>query len=135
MYTIERAMLDNWAAWMRRNRYQFGPRRPKCSIGTAAELGIPPGPVHYSDEAVDPDEEAQIVDAFMAGLRESSHRIYAALMARHVREFVDTRGVRWANSSLPERKIARAIYGTAEEAALKMLKRDCIDGYARLKGY
>lgn len=135
MYDVERSMLDNWAAWIRRNRYQFGPRKPKCSIGETAELGVRTGPVVYNDEAIDPDEEAQVVDAFMTLTRESSYRVYAALMARHVREFVDTRGVRWTNSQLPERKMARAMYGTSEEAARKMFRRDCEEGYARLRRY
>lgn len=135
MYSVERAMLNNWAAWLKRNKYQGGPKKPRNSIGAVMELGIPTGPVHYNDEIVDPDEDAELVNQFMAGLYESSHRVYAALLARHVREFVDSRGIRWVNSQLPERKIARAIYDTSTEASVRMFRRDCDAGYEQLHIY
>lgn len=134
-YALERALLDVWARWVRRSRYAGAPTKPKCVLDEMIELGIRTGPVRYTDEDVDVDAEAERVDSFMAGLRQTDSRVHAALIARHLREFTDTKGRTWRDATLPERLKAQAMYGTDRHAALRMFRRDCDAGYQLLARY
>lgn len=132
-WPIERAMLDYWARWLRRNRYLGAPAtHPKCNIGKVMDLGMPTGPTRYSDEAVDVDEEAEIVQQFMLDQMSDNHRIYRALVARHLRELIDEKGIRHAQDGAKEKDMAPRIYGGSVSAAVRRMQRDCNEGYERL---
>lgn len=127
--TVQRSMMDNWASWRRRKKYAGGPKKPTCVIGDIQELGITTGPVHYSQHEVDPDEAAQFVDQFMIELNSTHHRIWAALMARHTKEYIDRTGAYRQGKGMPIRDIAMQMYGTSQETARKHLSRLCNEGY------
>lgn len=126
-------MLDYWARWLRRNRYLGAPPlHPRCSVGKIVDLGMPTGPTLYSSEAVDVDEEAEIVQEFMIRQRSDNRRIYRALTARHLRELIDDKGIRHDQDGAKEKDLAPRIYGGSIPAAVRRMQRDCNEGYERL---
>lgn len=127
-------MMDNWASWRRRKMYSGGPKRPTCVIGDIQELGVPTGPTRYDQCEIDPDEEAQFVDRFMVEINTAHPRVWAALMARHTKEYMDRTGTYRRGKGMPIKDIAMQMYGTSKETARKMLARLCNEGYDLMRG-
>lgn len=139
MYENQRFDFDVWGRVYRKEAYDGAPQLQPNPLAEMIKLWAKRGsePVKYetrrdADELTRDEIEAayQSVSWIMARLRETDREAYDCLMARHARTFIDSRGVSWARAQLPERMIAKAIFGGNPETAKTRFRRACERGYA-----
>lgn len=141
MYENQRQDFDIWGRAYRREMYADGPKLQKDPLARMMELLAKRSnePVVY--EQGDPNQRSRHdietaireVSAVMARLKKVDLDAYACLMARHARTFKDTRSVGWSRSQLPERMMAKAMFGGNPETAKSTFRRACERGYEYYK--
>lgn len=139
MYENQRFDFDVWGRVFRKEAHDGAPRLQPNPLAEMIRLWAKRSkePVKYEMHR-DPEEltrdeiEAayQSVNWIMARIKETDGEAHTCLMARHARTFVDTRGVNWARAQLPERMMAKAIFGGNAETAKTRFRRACERGYA-----
>lgn len=139
MYENQRFDFDVWGRVYRKESYDGAPRLQPNPLAEMMRLWAKRNsePVKYETHR-DPEEltrdeiEAayQAVGWIMEQIKETDREAHDCLMARHVRTFEDARGVSWARAQLPERMMAKAMFGGNPQSAQSRFRRACERGYA-----